>query len=68
MVSCRRCGLSFDAVRLSREGSCPRCRLRDGVRSPLTGEGVPDRAPIAINGLADAPRRLAGEVPGGRRP
>lgn len=37
---CDRCGWSFNSIRLSGEGSCPRCRLRDGIQAPLQQAGT----------------------------
>jgi hypothetical protein len=35
MFRCERCGTSFAATRVEREGDCPRCWVREGVRTPL---------------------------------
>jgi hypothetical protein len=68
MVTCERCGWGFDSIRMSREGSCPRCRLRDGVRSPLTDQSVEEIKPSFLDLIAEASekiRRQKDRLPGG---
>jgi protein-arginine kinase activator protein McsA len=35
LLGCERCGTSFSERRGHGLASCPRCRVRDGVRAPL---------------------------------
>lgn len=64
MVTCDRCGWSFDSIRMSREGSCPRCRLRDGVHAPLTDERARDPQPSFLDLIAAASERVRREREG----
>jgi hypothetical protein len=36
LLKCDRCGSVFGPMQVTHEESCPRCRARDGVWSPLT--------------------------------
>jgi hypothetical protein len=58
MLKCDRCGWSFDSVRLAREGSCPRCRLRDGVAAPLAPEPDQRQALSFFDLISDATKRV----------
>ncbi len=35
MFRCERCGTSFAASRVERQGNCPRCWVREGVKTSL---------------------------------
>ncbi len=58
MVKCERCGWSFNSVRLVHGGSCPRCRLRDGMLTPLTDERHERREPSLIDLFTEAGERV----------
>jgi hypothetical protein len=36
MFRCERCGSSYSAMHAAAIESCPRCRIRDGIESPLS--------------------------------
>jgi hypothetical protein len=38
MLSCNRCGSSYDEMAVASIGSCPRCRGRDGVTTELESD------------------------------
>lgn len=54
MFRCERCGSSFSPIRVSRPGSCPRCRARDGVSIPLTFAPFSAKPPEADDAARDA--------------
>jgi hypothetical protein len=57
MVKCERCGWSFNSIRLVHGGSCPRCRLRDGVLTPLIDEPDERAEPSLIDLFTEARER-----------
>jgi len=57
MVKCERCGWGFNSVRLAHGGSCPRCRLRDGVRAPLVEDRSDPPAPSFLDLISQASAR-----------
>ena len=61
MVTCERCGWSFDSIRMSQEGSCPRCRVRDGVKSPLTDRSAEEIKPSFLDLIAEASEKIRRE-------
>jgi hypothetical protein len=64
MVTCERCGWSFDSIRMSHEGSCPRCRLRDGVKSPLVDRGAKAAQPSFLDLVTEASEKVRREREG----
>jgi hypothetical protein len=60
MVRCERCGWNFGAVRLVEGASCPRCRRRDGVSTPLATAPETGIEPGFIDLITEASRRLEG--------
>ncbi|HTT95760.1 MAG TPA: hypothetical protein VMF55_13890 [Solirubrobacterales bacterium] len=64
MFYCERCGTSFNAAAMQGAMACPRCRLKEGVYSPLTFSIV---GSIAIGEASLASRELSRPVGRSRR-